>query len=255
MSDTPVQVPYPPTQELLLRLATEACRVEIRPGEGTDWVTGVCHDPTEYRPPEITLDGGTVRISQQRLKRQMRLSSLLYDTHYQLALGRSRPFALIVETSVSEFSMDLGGLPITRLEICQDAGALNVDFSAPNPEPMAVLRVVSKASGGKLSHLANANAAELRASSEAAGLALDFGGMLRRDMNVRVKTQVSGVNLVIPGTVPARVTVASGLGGVDAGGFVKQKGIYWTPAGLSGAKPLLAIHVESALAGVVLRTG
>jgi hypothetical protein len=41
---------------------------------------------------------------------------------YELRLGRQRPFALSIETGASEFDLDLGGIPLSRLTVRQGAG-------------------------------------------------------------------------------------------------------------------------------------
>jgi hypothetical protein len=64
MPDTPINVAYPATEELHLRVALGACRFRARPGEEEAWIIGTCHDPTGKRPPRIVEEGGTVRITE-----------------------------------------------------------------------------------------------------------------------------------------------------------------------------------------------
>ena len=58
---------------------------------------------------------------------------------YELELGRQRPFALTIETGASEFDLDLGGIPLSRLMVRQGAGKFELGFLAPNPEHMQLL--------------------------------------------------------------------------------------------------------------------
>jgi len=74
-----------------------------------------------------------------------------------LELGKGRPFALTIETRASEFEMDLGGVPVSSMEVRQGAGKFELDFSAPNPYAMKQLEVSSGAAGIELENLANAN--------------------------------------------------------------------------------------------------
>jgi len=51
MTDTPINVDYPSSEDLRLRIALGACRFRAEPGEGDAWITGICHDPTGKRAP------------------------------------------------------------------------------------------------------------------------------------------------------------------------------------------------------------
>jgi hypothetical protein len=122
---------------------------------------------------------------------------------YELELGRQRPFALTIETGASEFDLDLGGIPLSRLMVRQGAGKFELGFLAPNPEPMQLLDVSSGAAGIELEILANANFSEMRLSGGAARYELDFGGTLSRDAQVNIETGVSGVELTVPASTAA----------------------------------------------------
>ena len=51
MTNTPIKVAYPNTEDLHLRIALAACHFKAEPGEGEAWITGTCYDPTGKRPP------------------------------------------------------------------------------------------------------------------------------------------------------------------------------------------------------------
>lgn len=68
MPDTPINVDYPASDELHLRLALGACRLEARSGEGEAWITGTCHDPTGKRAPRILDEGGTFGLPSPSLR-------------------------------------------------------------------------------------------------------------------------------------------------------------------------------------------
>ena len=50
MTNTPIKVAYPNTEDLHLRIALAACHFKAEPGEGEAWITGTCYDPTGKRP-------------------------------------------------------------------------------------------------------------------------------------------------------------------------------------------------------------
>lgn len=254
MKDTPINVEYPEAEELRLRVALGACRFRGVPGEGGGWIGGAHHDPGGRRTPEISHDGGTVGISEGEYTWERMTGFLGGVPRYDLSFGKGRPFELVVETGASEFELDLGGVPVSRMVVRQGAGSFGLEFSAPNPEPMSLLEISSGAAGIELENLANANFAEMRLTGGAAGYELDFGGDLRRDAEAKIEAGLSAVEISVPASTPTRVTTETTLGGLDVGdGFTKRDGAFWTEAGAAGGTPLLKIHVGVRLGSVQLR--
>jgi len=251
---TPINVAYPSAGELQLHVAAGACRFTAKPGEGDAWVAGTYYDPSGSRPARITQDGGTVRLS-AGLDPIEDLTGLFSGVpRYDLTFGKARPFALVVETGASEFNLDLGGVPLTSLVLKQGAGKCDVDFSAPNPQRMALLNLGAGAGAMFLANLANANCDQMVVEGGAAAFRLDFGGRLQRDASVRVSTGVSSVEITIPAGTAAKVDSEKLLGGLDAGdGFTKRAGAFWTEAALAGGAPVLNIKASVALGSLQLR--
>ena len=255
MPDTPIKVDYPESDELHLRLALGACRLEARSGEGEAWITGVCHDPTGKRAPRILDEGGNVRITESEPSWERIPAVFGGVPRYELELGKRRPFALTIETGASEFEMDLGGVPLSGLLVRQGAGRFELDFSAPNPESMQLLEVSSGAASIELENLANANFSEMRLSGGAAGYELDFGGTLSRGAEATIEAGLSGVEIKIPPSTAAKIVAETTVGSVDVGdGFTKSEGAFWTEAGAAGNEPLLTIRAGVRLGSLQLRT-
>ena len=255
MPDTPIEVDYPESDELHLRLALGACRLEARSGEGEAWITGLCHDPTGKRAPRILDEGGNVRITESEPSWERIPAVFGGVPRYELELGKRRPFALTIETGASEFEMDLGGVPLSGLLVRQGAGRFELDFSAPNPESMQLLEVSSGAASIELENLANANFSEMRLSGGAAGYQLDFGGTLSRGAEATIEAGLSGVEIKIPPSTAAKIVAETTVGSVDVGdGFTKSEGAFWTEAGAAGNEPLLTMRAGVRLGSLQLRT-
>jgi hypothetical protein len=255
MPDTPIEVDYPESDELHLRLALGACRLEARSGEGEAWITGLCHDPTGKRAPRILDEGGNVRITESEPSWERIPAVFGGVPRYELELGKRRPFALTIETGASEFEMDLGGVPLSGLLVRQGAGRFELDFSAPNPESMQLLEVSSGAASIELENLANANFSEMRLSGGAAGYELDFGGTLSRGAEATIEAGLSGVEIKIPPSTAAKIVAETTVGSVDVGdGFTKSEGAFWTEAGAAGNEPLLTMRAGVRLGSLQLRT-
>jgi hypothetical protein len=235
-------------------LAIGACRFRARPGEGDAWVAGTYHDPTDRRPTRIVEEGSSVTITEEEPSFERIPAVFGGVPRYELRLGRQRPFALAIETGASEFDLDLGGIPLSRLTVRQGAGKFELGFSAPNPEIMQVLEVSSGAAGIELENLANANFSEMRFSGGAGGYELDFGGTLSRDAQVSIETGISGVQLTVPSATSTRVMAETTLGSVDVGdGFTKREGAFLTEGALRGETPTLTIRAGVRLGALRLR--
>src|SRR5215210_5983335 len=198
MGDMPINVAYPAAEDLRLRIALGAYRFKARLGESDTRVAGTYHDPTDRRSPRILEEGASVTITEEEPSFERIPAVFGGVPRYELGFGKQRPFALTIETGASEFDLDLGGVPLSRLMIRQGAGKLALDFSAPNPHPMELLEVSIGAAGIELENLANANFSEMRLSGGAAGYELEFGGTLLRDAEVTVEAGLSGVEVSVP---------------------------------------------------------
>ena len=250
----PINVAYPATEDLHLRITLGACRFKASPGDGEDWVAGTCHDPTGKHAPTVLEEGGRVTITEAEPSFERIPAVFGGVPRYELRFGKEKPFALTIETGASEFDFDLGGVPLHGLTIRQGAGKFELGFSVPNPHPMELFEVSSGAAGIELENLANANFSEMRLSGGAAGYELDFGGTLLRDAQVNIETGLSGVEISVLATTAAKVVAETTLGSVDVvDDFTKREGAFLTEGALSGEAPVLTIHAGVTLGSLRLR--
>lgn len=255
MGETPIQVAYPSVGNPHLRIALGACRFNARPGDVDAWVAGIYSDPTDRRPLRIVEEQAGVTITEAEPTFERIPAVFGGVPRYELEFGKEKPFALTIETGASDFDLDLGGVPLSRLMVRQGAGKFELGFPQPNPEPMEILEISSGAAAIELENLANANFSELRLSGGAASYELDFGGVLSRDAEVSIETGISGVVVSVPTSTAARVTAETTLGSVDVGdGFTKSEGAFSTEAALRGDGPVLRIRAGVRLGSLQLRT-
>jgi hypothetical protein len=255
MGETPVHVAYPAADDPHLRIALGACRFKARPGEGKEWISGTYHDPTDRRPLRISEEeaGATITEAEPSFERIPAVFGGV--PRYELEFGKERPFALTIETGASDFDLDLGGVPLSRLVVRQGAGKFELDFTHPNPGRMELLDVSTGAAGLELENLANANFSEMRLSGGAASYDLDFSGTLSHDAEVSIETGLSAVTVSVPASTAARVAAEVTLGRVDVGdGFAKKEGAFLTESALSGDRPVLRIRAGVRLGSLQLRT-
>jgi hypothetical protein len=225
--DNDICVAYPGADDLDLRIALGACRVEGRSSEEGSWIAGTYRDPTGKRAPIIRKDkeGRFVTITEEKPSFERIPAVFGGVPHYELEFGKykERPFVLTIETGASEFDLDLGGVPLKALTVKQGAGRFNLTFSALNPYPMDLLEVSSGAAGIELHNLANANFSRMRLFGGAAAYEIDFDGRLSQSAEVRIETNLSGVEITVPGSTAAEIVAETTLGTVDVGdGFTKR---------------------------------
>lgn len=254
MSTTPINIAFPETGDLRLRIAVGACKLNLKPGDTNAWVTGSYDDPSDSLPVKIEQDGGNVKITQNVQTSTFWNIMPNNPPRFDLTLGKAKSFVLVFEVGASESVVDLGGLPITRLEIKQGAGKFAFNFSSPNPQPMSLLDIDGGALDMEFKNLANANFAEMTLDGGAAGYRLDFGGTLQRDAHARITTGVADVQITVPNNTPTKISVETVLGSVDIGdGLTKREGAFCSAAAMQGKSPVLAIAANVSVGSLRLR--
>ena len=250
---TAINVAYPDTNGLNLKLGLGACKLKVKPGDSGAWVSGTYQDPNGALPPRIDQDGGTARITQDY--RIADVFNLINGApRIDLALGKAKPYPLTVEIGASDSSFDLGGLPITRLTVKQGAGKGEFDFSAQNPQPMSLLTVDAGAMNLEMKNLANANFAEMNVSGGAAACKFDFGGTLQRDAHVKITAGMASVEVIVPANTAAKIATESVMGNLKVGdGFTRKAGAFWTEAAINGQTPVLTIEASVSLGSLIIR--
>lgn len=249
-----INIPFPEADERHLHVRVGACRLRINPGAADPWVSGVYEDPSGLLPLRVVEDGGTARVTQSTDFSTFP-NRVTGPARLDLTLGSAKSYRLTLETGASDSTLELGGLPITRLVARQGAGRYQIAFSAPNPVEMSEFDVQAGAVGIEIRNLANANLGELSVDGGAAAYTFDFGGTLRRNAHARISTGASSIEIIVPGQTAARISTETMLGHVDIGdGFTKREGAFWTEAAVSGTTPVLTVNASVALGALRLRT-
>lgn len=247
-----INIPYPQAGTPNLKLSVGACRLNIKPTDGAAWVIGTYVDPSGALPFRVLQEGDSVRITQEwSLPHTWNFDD---PPTFDLALGNFMPYSLTIETGASSCQLELGGLPLTRLEIKHGAGKVQVRFSTPNPQPMTFCEVSSGAGATELYGLANANAAEMNVEGGMAGYVMDFSGELQRAIHVKLQTGLSDNVVIIPPTTAGKVSVDSFMGSLLIGdGFMKKEGAFMTAAAVANQAPVLTMEAKVALGALKLR--
>jgi len=251
LTAAPIAIPYPGASELSLQLRLGPCHLRLRATDGPDWVTGSYDDQDSPLPIAVNVSDGVAIIAQRF---DPTLAPIVDLPRLDLAIGRSRPFALVIETGASENAFDLGGLPITRFELKAGFGSYDLDFGEPNPVEMESLELGTGAGVLSVRHLANANFTQLHLGGGMTRCTIDFAGELRRDALVRIEAGLASVEINVPASTAMRARSKAFAADISALGAITRHGDeFSTPPAVTGRNPLLSIELSMAFGQVTLR--
>lgn len=252
ITSRPISVGYPGSAELELRIEAGECRLEMSPVAGEDWITGTYVDVTGEIPLEITEHEGRVTV---RTRHPVPDLGTAPAPILDLRLGTSRPFALTIAAGASTDRLELGGVPIVRLEIKHGAGRLDLDFSRRNPQRLSALKLDIGAGDVEMRRLGNANFDSLAVHGGAGQYVLDFNGQMTRPAQVRLSPAMASVELRLPRSLAAEVISTSHVVSTDAdSGFVRRSGSFRTVAADSGEPVMLTVRSSVVLGSLKLVT-
>lgn len=199
--------------------------------------------------PELTTSGGTVTLRQPNIEgANLGLIDDEVVNDWTLTLG-DVPLRLEVEAGAYEGNLNLGGVPLQRLEVRDGASSSQVSFDELNPETMDRLVYETGASSVTLTGLANANFDEMEFKGGAGDYNLDFSGDLQRDATVEIVVGLCDLNISAPTGTRVRVEVTGGLNDVNTQGtWSANNNVYET----TGSGPLLSIEVDMGAGSLTL---
>ncbi len=252
---SPITIPYPDVAgDLELRIQSGACRLKLRPAEHDAWITGSYVDAGGSIAVTNQTEGNRVTIRVGRSPADF-FGLISGVPELTLEVSKARPFALVIDAGASENHIDLGGLPIARLQLSHGAGAAEVTFSAPNPVVMSELKFAVGAGKTDGLYLGNANFKTLLVDGGAASYVLDFAGATLENATARISTAMALVELRIPPALAVEVTSENLLGQPRADlGFAQHGHVWLSPAAVQGKPIQLRIHSSMVMGQLQLRS-
>jgi tRNA A-37 threonylcarbamoyl transferase component Bud32 len=232
-----IHIPLPDTSEpITLEIDTDAGRLVIMPGTGREaLVDGTATYNVNLLKPEILVDDNRFRVRHENGIGAI-VGTLREDirSDWNLKLGPV-PMNLTINAGAAESDIELGGLALTRLEVSKGVSDFELSFSKPNPAEMETLEFGAVAGSAALTGLANANAAEINFESGPGDYTLEFGGELRRDVELTLQGGPGTLTVIIPENTAART------GDIDDDSVTVSARGAWQQAGneyiLAGATP------------------
>lgn len=201
--------------EALVKIEMGAGKLNVS-GGATGLVEGSIHYNVFGWDPKITRENGGVRISQSRIE-DFKIPGNDIINEWDLSLG-TFPTDLEISAGAYEGNIDLSGVGLTNLVIEDGASKATVEFNSLNPVEMTDFSYKTGASQVKIFGIGNANTSSFSFDGGAGDYTLDFSGELQKDMDVKVNSGVSKIEIRVPDGVPVRVTVTGGLNNVSPRG-------------------------------------
>ena len=242
-----LEIPYPSADELALRIRSGACRLALHREAGEAWLS-VAGEGDSAPALRVEERGGELTLG------------VAYDEgavpRLDVGVGTRRRFELQVESFSSGSVFELGGVPLSRVEMRLSGGPTTVSFDAPNPVAMSRLHI--DVSSGQLEGkgLCRAGFTELLIDGGQPSLRLDLSGDLLYEATVRVATSGGSTWILVPESVPAEVS-GHGLFGTPRvqGHFTRIADLYLNQAALNGGRPLLRVQNGMAMGTFLVVSG
>jgi hypothetical protein len=214
---------------------------------GNQWVSGTIVTNVPIWQPEINRRSDSLEITQQT-KNNFGLPDDKVDNDWNLQIG-DFPTELIIKAGAYQGKLDLGGIPLTDLEISDGASQADITFDSLNPVVMQDLRYKTGASQINIEGLGNANFEEMSFEGGAGSYTLDFSGDLQRDADIDINYGLGDVKIIFPKGTNARIQVEGGLNNVELQGSWNIDGDEYI---LKGNGPLLDFRIKMGIGNLQL---
>jgi len=252
-----LDIPFPEADNPLLELSVAvAGNITASPGDEKFLEGTIGYDVPEWKP-EITQTENRVAVKQRSSVTWQAFENPIND--WDIKMGKAKPFRLRVKTGVMRGEWNLGGLPLTGIDVETGVSQNKLDFSEPNPETVNTVSIQTGVGETKLTGLLNARFREMSVGGGVGEVKLGFtGAELEEDANVRVEGGVGGFHITVDKNTRALFKV-SGLTHVNAlGRIYKVKGglgrsEYANEAYEDREGPILEFNITLGLGGITLR--
>ena len=176
--------------------------------------------------PLAEYEGSSLRIGTESLGRHIRFGRDWAAGEMELALSRDVAMDLSMDFGAVRADMDLGGIPLTRLEIETGASQTLIDISEPNPETMSRASIDVGAAVFTILNLGNLNAEVIEVDAGVGEIELGFTGDWQQDARVSVDMGLGSLVLRFPRGLGVRLLRDTFLTSFDSEGLVKRGDTY-----------------------------
>ena len=178
--------------------------------------------------PVAEYRGSSLRIGTEGLGRRVWLGRDQSAGEMELALSRAVAMDLNMDFGAVRADIDLGGIPLTRLEIATGASQTLIDISEPNPETMSRASMDVGAAEFTVRNLGNLNTQIIEVDAGVGDIELGFAGDWRQNARVSVDMGLGSLVLRFPRGLGVRLEKDTFLTSLDSEGLVKRGDTYYS---------------------------
>ena len=165
------------------------------------------------------------------------------------------PISFDVELGLGKGDLDLTGLKVKDLNLSAGASSVYLKFDSPNKnviEDMTIESGLSKFHGDRL---CNANFNHMKFEGGVGSYILDFGGELKKEVDVDIEVGLGSLTIVIPENIGARIIYEKNwISHIDLDHSIaeQEENNYYT-SNYSSAKGRMNMRVEAGFGSVKIK--
>ncbi|CAN5747406.1 hypothetical protein BH23GEM9_BH23GEM9_11440 [soil metagenome] len=237
--------------EQVLRVDVEygAGSLSLAPGaSGVLYQANLRYDANVFRPVveyadsrlRVGVNGSTGNTGRTRNVRAGELD---------LRLGTDVPVEIDLKFGAAEANIDLGGIPVRRLQVQTGASKTLLSVSRPNPERCQHAEFQLGAARFEATGLGNLNVEHFSVQGGVGEMILDFTGAWSANMSAKVDMGLGSLTLRMPRGLGVRVGRTGVLTSFDSQGLVKRGDSYYSETWETAARRL-SLDLNTALGSV-----
>ena len=178
--------------------------------------------------PVAEYRGSSLKIGTESLGRRIRLGRDQTAGEMDLALSQDVAMDLNMDFGAVRADIDLGGIPLTRLDITTGASQTLIDVSEPNRETMSRASLEIGAADFTVRNLGNLNTKEIEIDAGVGDIELGFAGDWQQNARVSVDMGLGSLVLRFPRGLGVRLEEDTFLTSLDSEGLVKRGDTYYS---------------------------
>ena len=235
-----IKIAYPPLDDLSFKIIVPRCPLVISQGLGNAWATGRYSDPRGVMELDINENKNVAQIAADGPFAYRVPDKLL--PNLRLSFGRLHPFSLYIKAGDISNHLDLGGIPLSAVEIQYGSGSQLINFSYPNPVEMQHLRIQADGGWVQIKNIDYANATDIHLKGPSTSYHLSLNALLKKDITLYTGMSISKVEITLPTDTAVKVKSSVQPGSSIKDDFSRVDKEYCNTAAREEKSPCLCIH-------------
>ncbi len=127
------------------------------------------------------------------------------DNRWELTLSKTYKTDLSIDIGLCSADIELGGIPLSYLNIDVGAASGTIKFTEPNPTTAEDIKIDAGASSLKIEKLGNANFKYLKFDGGVGKFKIDMAGEYKTDSRAEISIGLGKATIYLPSNLPLRV--------------------------------------------------